>query len=357
MKKRSLPTIREVAKEAGVSTATVSHVFNKSRWVSPETQKVVLEAAARLNYRPSAIARSLSTNITYSVGVVVADLTNPYFSSLVRGIEDNLWGKGYNLFVCNTDEQTAKEASYLQLLLERRVDGVIIAATGHPQPVYQEFISHQIPLVFVDRRPPERYGLTVETDNYDAGYATCKYLIELGHQQIAFIGRNLFLSTVVGRVSGYRQALLDHRLPVREELIRTTEANIPIACQTAKELLRLPQAPTAIIAGNQIMALGALHAIQDLGLSCPEDVSFIGFDDHPWAPLFSPPLTVVKLPIAEMCVATVEILLNEVDQKRVQSPLRTDSHSAQEEPADQIFKAELILRGSCAPPPLTNPKL
>src|SRR5512142_1390348 len=134
-----MATIRDVAKMAGVSTATVSHVINKSRHVNPETRQALLAAIARLNYRPSAIARSLTTSITRTVGVLVADITNPFFAALVRGIEDRLSSRDYNLIVCNTDERADKEAQYLELLLTRRVDGVIVAPTGAPQPLFSEF--------------------------------------------------------------------------------------------------------------------------------------------------------------------------------------------------------------------------
>ncbi|MEW5719591.1 MAG: LacI family DNA-binding transcriptional regulator, partial [Chloroflexota bacterium] len=142
-----MPTIRDVAELAGVSTATVSHVINDSHAVRPDTRRRVLAAIERLNYRPSAIARSLTTSVTRSIGVMVADITNPFFGAIVRGIEDRLETHGYNLIVCNTDEQASREARYLELLLARRVDGMIIAPTGEPQPLLREFVAHNIPLV------------------------------------------------------------------------------------------------------------------------------------------------------------------------------------------------------------------
>jgi len=168
--RRNLPTIREVAKKANVSTATVSHVFNNTRYVSEETRNLVLEAAKSLSYQPSSIARSLSTNNTKIVGMLVVDVLNPFFAFLTQGISELLWDKGYTFLLCSTHEDPKKEKYFLQDLLERRVDGIIISPTGFDQPIVKDFQRHEIPLVFIDRHPPEGYGPVIQTDNVKAGY-------------------------------------------------------------------------------------------------------------------------------------------------------------------------------------------
>ncbi|MBI5302269.1 MAG: LacI family DNA-binding transcriptional regulator [Chloroflexi bacterium] len=335
-----MPTIRDVAKLARVSTATVSHVLNESRWVAPDTRRAVMRAVAKLNYRPSAIAQMLSTSITHTVGVLVADITNPFFASLVRGIEDRLSAKKYNLIVCNTDEAPDKEARYLELLLARRVDGVIVAPTGTAQPILHEFVAQKIPLVFVDRRPTENLGPVIAVDNFDASHCATQYLIELGHRRIAILARNPTLSTVAGRISGYRKALRARRIGIDASLIAITDQSLDAAFESARTLLTLPKRPTALVATNYLMALGALRAMKELRLNCPDDVSLVCFDDQPWAPLFAPSLTVVAQPVAAMCDAAVDTLLRAIESRRGREakPIALP---------DVTLKAELVVRASC----------
>lgn len=332
-----MPTIRDVAKLAGVSTATVSHVLNNSRPVLPETRRQVLTAIERLNYRPSAIARSLTTNITRTIAVMVADITNPFFASIVRGIEDRLEPHGYNLIVCNTDEQADREARYLELLLARRVDGVIVAPTGEAQPLFHEFSNHHIPLVFIDRKPPQPHGPLVAVDNHAIGYAATDYLLRLGHRRIAILARKPMLSTVTGRLGGYRQAFIDHRLAVDESLICITEHDLDAVANSARRLLSTTRRATAIIATNQIMSLGVLQAMQDERLKCPDDVSLICFDDNPWVALFTPPLTAVRQPVAELCDAAINTLRQALRNKSMEEKILPDV----------LLKANLIERASC----------
>lgn len=339
-----MATIRDVAKLAGVSTATVSHVLNNSRPVMQDTRQSVLDAIARLNYRPSAIARSLTTSVTRTVGVLVADITNPFFAALVRGIEDRLSAREYNLIVCNTDEQSEKEAQYLELLLTRRVDGVIVAPTGAPQPLFSEFVEQKIPLVFIDRLPPEKHGTCITADNAAAAYCATEYLVELGHRRIGILARNPSLSTVIGRLSGYRQALSGHQIPTDESLIAITDQNVNAAFAGAQRLLTMPDRPSAIIATNLNMMLGLLHALQAQDLTCPRDLSIICFDDHPWAPFFTPPLTVIRQPVPKMCEAAVETLLTTIENGRGKRDLSNPATLA-----DIVIKAELVKRASCQP--------
>lgn len=339
-----MPTIRDVAKRAGVSTATVSHVLNQSRPVTPQTRQHVLDAIAQLNYRPSAIARSLTTSVTRAVGVLVADITNPFFAAVVRGIEDRLSARDYNLIVCNTDEAPEKEERYLELLLTRRVDGLIVAPTGVPQSVYEEFRAQQIPLVFIDRYPPESDGPVISADNFAAGYAATEHLIELGHRRIAILARNPALSTVMGRVGGYRRALTDHGLKQDDRLVCLVESTVDSAFRATHALLTSADAPTAIVATNLAMMLGLLRALHELDLKCPDDLSIVCFDDHPWAPFFTPPLTVIQQPVAAMCDAAVRTLMDAIDVHRRQ---KGAPDGAVPKLPDVVVRADLIRRASC----------
>lgn len=344
MRRKSVPTIRDVAREANVSTATVSHVFNNTRWVSPSTRQAVLDAAARLNYRPSAIARSLTTRRTHAIGVVVADVLNPFFSSIIRGVEDGLWRQGHSLIVCSTDEQPDKEAYYLRLLLERRVDGILIAPTGADQPIFDEIQYHHIPMVFIDRRPSEPYGPMIETDNVQAGYLATRYLLQLGHRRIAILARRPSLSTVVSRVQGYKQALAEFQLANEAAMVVTVNPRQEAAFQATCRLLQDDDAPTALIATNHIMTLGVLTALKTAKIRCPEDVSIVAFDDLPWLELLAPPLTAIRHPIAELCSIAVEMLLKAVDESSGEG-----QESATAAFPTVMLPPILIERGSCRP--------
>lgn len=333
-----MPTIRDVAKLANVSTATVSHVLTNARPVLPETRQRVLQAIERLNYRPSAIARGLSTRVTHSIAVMVADITNPFFASIVRGIEDRLEPLGYHLIVCNTDEQPEREAHYLELILARRVDGAIVAPTGETQPLFTEFAHHHIPLVFIDRKPPQPYGPVVAVDNFSIGYTATQYLLRLGHRRIAILVREPTLSTVAGRLEGYRQAFADHRVSVNDALIYITPHSLQAARDSARNLFESPERPTAIIATNQTLTLGVLQVMQEKQLTYPGDVSLVCFDDNPWIALFNPPLTAVRQPVAQVCEAAVATLRRAIQQRdQSVSPILDTV----------LLQAELIERASC----------
>ena len=345
MPKRNLPTIREVAKKANVSTATVSHVFNNTRYVTEETRELVLEAAKFLNYQPSSIARSLSTNNTKIVGMLVVDVLNPFFAYLIQGISELLWDKGYNLLLCSTHEDPKKEKYFLQDLLERRVDGIIISPTGFDQPIIQDFQRHEIPLVFIDRHPPEDYGPVIQTDNVKAGYMSTKHLLELGHRRIMLMTRNPFLSTVRGRMEGYRQAFAEVDIPVDEELIKVIEQRQDSAQEATVKALQMENPPTAIIATNHVITLGVLEGIKDLNIRIPDDISIIGFDDLPWYSLLTPPLTAIQHPITSICERSVEVLseMMSISENQTNNLTPQIYHNF----SNIFLKPKLIERGSC----------
>lgn len=346
-----MATIRDVAELAGVSTATVSHVINNTRTVLPDTRESVLAAVAQLNYRPSAIARSLSTSITHTVGIVVADITNPFFAELVRGIETRLALADYNLIVCNTDERPERERRYLDLLYGRRVDGVIISSTGGDHSIYNAYVRSGIPLVFVDRQPPQRYGPSITGDNVRAGFAATTHLLDLGHRRVAILLRHPTLSTAAGRLAGFRQAFEARQIPVPEGFVVVTDSQMDAAYHEAMGLLSRPDRPTAVIAANHLMALGLLRATQEIGLACPEELSLICFDDQPWATLFRPHLTVVAQPVQALCDTAVDLFLGAVQRRLGESDPQIPSSGVGADGEDVVLETQLIVRDSCGPPP------
>lgn len=324
-----------MAELAEVSTATVSHVINGTRVVAPETATRVHQAMRQLKYHPSAIARSLVTRTTSTLGLMVADITNPYSTALVRGVEDVASGSGFNIILCNTDEREDKAIAYARVLLEKRIDGLILAPTGRTLPFIQAFAALSIPIILVDRRASDATLPLVGIDNIAAAQNAVRHLIADGHQRIGSVSGPLAVSTDIDRVEGYRRALAEAGIGPCDELIRSSQGPPTPADGEAgtRELLALPEPPTAVIATNSLVMAGVLAACSDLGVSCPDDLAVIGFDDHEWAPIFTPPLTVVRQPTYEIGATAAALLLNAIAGEPV--------------PDVVLLEARLVVRASC----------
>lgn len=328
-------TIRDVAQRAGVSKSTVSHVVNGTRFVEEETRQRVLLAIQELGFRPSTIARSLTTNRTQTIGVIVSDTSNHFFGELIRGIESVVSAASYSLIVCNTDETLELEERYLNLLLAHQVDGIIAAATSQRWAALEIAALKQMPIVFVDRtfegmddRP------YVGADNYGGAYMGTAHLISHGYQRIGILAGFQRLSSMRERLAGFRQALHDHHIPLPEEWIVTSVLSPEAGRDATMRILSLPNRPRALFINNNFLSLGALLAIKDLGLRCPEDIAIVGFDDHPWAAVANPPLTVVRQPVCEVGEQAAKIVLGLLDGAEVPEP-------------KIILNCELVIRESC----------
>lgn len=330
------PTMDDVARQAGVSKTTVSHVINNTRFVEEATRQRVLQAVAELGYRPSAVARSLTTNRTQTIGVIVSDASNHFFAEVLQGIEDVLRPVNYALITCNTAEVLEREAHYLDLLMRQRVDGIIAAATSQPWDILTDFESEHMPVVFVDRTFEGLDGSFVGVDNQGGAYQGTTCLIECGYRQIGILAGFQRLSTMRERLAGFRQALQDHGISLPEEWVVTSPLSIEAGCQTMQKLLTLPERPRAVFASNNLLSLGALLAIQELGLRCPEDIALVGFDDHPWAAVSDPPLTVVRQPARQLGQKAAEILLALINGEEPPEPR-------------VLLECELVSRQSCCP--------
>jgi LacI family transcriptional regulator len=334
--------IRDVADRAGVSTATVSHVINHTRFVREETRRKVLDAVEALNYHPSAIARGLATNTTRTIGLIISDITNPFFTAVARGVEDAFNQYGYHTIFCNSDEDPAREDEYLRLLFAHHIDGLIIAPTG----VYSERLIHmaeaEVPIVLLDRGAPGINAPLVEVDNEGGAYQATHYLITLGHRRIGILTGLETISTLALRLNGYKRALQEAGIAIDENLIvradprsyknqpysaesplsmaMTNLQMTPSAFLALQTLLDLPDCPTALFVTNNQMTLGTLQAFRERNLHCPEDVSLISFDDHDWAPLFAPPLTVVRQPTYQLGQTSAKLLLKLINHEQFETP-------------------------------------
>jgi len=330
-------TIQDVAKAAGVSTATVSHVINNSRYVRPETRQRVLEAIDKLRYRRDGVARSLRRSSTGTIGLMISDISNPFFSDLVRGVEDAVYGanKGYNLVLCNTDEDPSKERLYLDVMLEKRIDGLIMAPVGGNRGTLAGLIDDGFPVVFVDRDLPDLLADSVMVDNRKAAFELIGHLNGLGHRKIALMHAELTADSIEERLTGYRLALETAGIAVDPGLLFHSGSSIADARAAALAFIDSGKDVSAVFCTNNFMTLGFLQAMNDRGMKCPDDLAVVGFDDFPWASAFHPQLTVVAQPAAAIGKEGVSLMLARL---AAEAPV---------EPVRRVLKAQLVVRESC----------
>jgi len=310
-------TIKDVATRAGVSKTTVSHVINATRFVEEETRQKVLLAIQELSYRPSAAARSLTTKRTGTVGIVISDSSNPFFGELLMGVEEVLRPQNYALIICNTNETLEYEAHYLNLLLNQRVDGIIAAATSQPWIELSKAEVQHTPVVFVDRVFDNLDGFYVGVDNKAGAYQGTKYLIQCGYRKIGILAGLDRLSTMRERLDGYCHALQDAGLAVNREWIISSQLSVDGGRQAMRELFSQADVPEALFINNNLLALGALLEMRELSLCCAEDIGMVCFDDHPWAAVSCPPLTVVRQPTRKIGQVSAEMILALVNHQTV----------------------------------------
>lgn len=306
-KKTRVPTIQDVARLAKVAPATVSNVLNGSRPVAEIRKERVLAAVKALGYRPNALAASLRRKETRTIGIVVPDLTNPFFGALVHRIEELAAESDYQILLVSSNEDPKQEAARIRTLLDRRIDGLIVA----PARDEVEAVSHPIgalpPTVLVDRG----FGLpgfdTIGADNVEAAYRGCKHLLELGHRDIALIAMDPKLANFADRIAGYRKALAEAGVGRRARVV-TGGLDVE-SCRTAIEReLRRPQRPTAIFAASYVATLGAIKAIRAVGLDLPSDVSLLGIDDADWMEALHPYISAVAQPVEQMAAEAWRLL-------------------------------------------------
>lgn len=332
LKKR--PSINDVALKAGVSKSTVSHVINGTRYVETETKQHVLEVIEELGYRPSLIARSLTTNRTQMIGVIVSDTSNNFFGELIRGVERVFSGLNYGLIVCNTDEILEREEHYINLLLSQQVDGIIAAATTQRWQAVELAEMKNEPIVFVDREFEGMDRPYVGADNLNGAYIGTKHLIDCGYREIGILAGFQRLSAMRERLDGFKKALNDHRIFLPDEWIQFSPLSAEAGKEAALALLSRPDRPRALFVNNNFLSLGALQALKELGLRCPEDIALVGFDDHPWASVSAPPLTVMRQPVLEIGATAARILLTMIDGAGI--PQNRN-----------LLACELVIRESC----------
>jgi LacI family transcriptional regulator len=315
IQENKMPTIHDVAKRAGVGSITVSRVINNSGYISSDTRERVQKAIVELGYVPNTLARSLRSRRTDTVALVVTDITNPFFTTLARGVEDAANEAGFTVIFCNTDESATKEEKYLNVLLQKQVDGILLVPTQSSLGTIQQILNHGTPVVVLDRRIPAMDVDTVRCDSVDGAYQLTKYLISLGHRQIAVMSGAVGVSTADDRVAGYRKALEECGISISDRYILRGEFTPDSGYSMTKQAINLPLRPTALIAANNFITIGAMKALQEVGVEVPEDMALAGFDDLPPAIVTFPFFTVVSQPAYEMGRQAMQLLLKRLKNK------------------------------------------
>lgn len=337
LERELMPTMKDVAKRAGVSLGTVSNALNGRASVSEENRKKVMDAVETLNYRPNFIARNLKTNTTKSLGLVIPDISNPYYPELARGVEDTARKFGYSVLLCNNDRSQSKEREYVRILLEKKMDGIILVK---PRLEAEEIAETQklCPLVLVDADYDLRMNIdSIDVDDENAILDALALLYDYHHRRIAFIRGLSDSKSSRKRQEAYRRFLKDKNLPYNEDLVVSGDYNWISGYNCTVELLRGIRPPTAIIAANDLMAIGAMKAVYERGLRIPDDISVLGYDDIEMASVSMPPLTTVRQPKYEIGALSVETMLKRLESK--------NDFTRQPRQALEL-KTNIILRGS-----------
>jgi len=330
-----VPTISDVAVKAGVSPATVSRVIQGAKNVHPATREKVERAIEELGYVPSAVAQSLRSKRTRSLALLVSDITNPFWTTIARGVEDEAQGQGYSVLLCNTDESLAKQQRYLDLLIGQQVDGVIIAPFDSDAQHLDKLRQRNIPTVIIDRRIEGWEVDSVRGDSVSGAQALVQHLIQLGHRQIAVVSGPRNTSTAEDRITGYRRALEAAGIPVDSRLIRRGEYRATIGEELTHQLLDEGLRPTAVFATNNAIAMGVIDALAKRGLRIPQDLALVSFDDLPDISHLFPFLTVLAQPAYDMGANAAQLLLSRL------------SSEVNLRPRHVVLPSRLIVRHSC----------
>ena len=338
-KKKSV-SIDDIAKYAGVSKSTVSRILSNKGKFAEDTRDKVLQVVKKLNYSPSMIARSLRNRRTKAVGLLLPNIANPFFSEIMKGVEDVASENGYVVILCSSNEDTEKEFMYFHIFENRWIDGIIysgVTGTKEEAQNIRVVLEQEIPVVLMDREIEDYFASVVMIDNEKAAYDATTYCLELGHKRIGFIAAPLKVRIFAKRLEGYRKALQKYGIEFDESLVVEDNMTIKSGSLAGKELLARKDPPTAIFGSNDLMAIGAIKEIQGSGLKVPENISIIGFDDILTASLVTPSLTTIAQPKYEMGVEAMNLLIRMIEKKGASK-------------SKIVLDTQLVVRESTAPP-------
>jgi LacI family transcriptional regulator len=326
--------IKDVAKRAGVAPITVSRCINNSGYCSVETRLRIEEAVNELGFVPNRLASGLRSKRTNTLALVVTDITNPFFTLMARGVEDIASQAGYTVIFCNTDESVSKEKMYLQMLLEKRVDGLLLVPAQNGNEPISLFNKHETPIVILDRRVPDLKADVVRCDSEGGAYELTRLLLSLGHREIAILNGPQGVSTADDRLIGYRRALVEAGVPADQSREFYGAFNQESGAEMTRRALSAVKKPTALFATNNFITFGALRTLEELSFHVPDDIALVGFDDLPSALVTFPFLTVAAQPAYEMGRKAMEVLLNKL------------GYGASDQCQEVVLPVEIIVRKS-----------
>ncbi len=339
-------TIKDIAREAGVSHTTVSRALHSSPLISTATGERVRKIADHLGYMPSVAARSLKTNRSQVLGVIVSSIEDPYFSEILQGIEDTARETGYSLFMAASGHDLENERWIVQSMREHRVDGVIICSTPFSAGEGRRFLGYGTPIVVINNQSAEEYPYAIYHDDVDGSRQLTRHLIQLGHRRIVYLGNSLSGRTTHDRLEGFRLEMEAAWLKIMEGTVHQVGGGGPEeGAQALAHFLNLPTRPTAYLCFNDMMAIGLLQGLQQAGLRVPEDCSVAGFDNIKFSAYTNPPLTTFDQPKKILGSEAARLMLNLLDPEKGNQNL-PDS-------IIRVQKGKLLVRGSTAPPPFT----
>ncbi|MFW5790337.1 MAG: LacI family DNA-binding transcriptional regulator [Bacillota bacterium] len=334
-------TIKDIAKKSGVSVTTVSRVLNEKPDVNDQTRAKVLKIIEESNYRPNGMARSLVINQTYSIGLIIPDINNPYFPEVARGVEDQAQDSSYSVIFSSTDNKLEREKDVIDLMLHKRVDGLIVSLSLANRSILERLEAKNIPVVQLDRKIPDSIYPAVMIDNQRSAYKAVQFLIDQGYSNIAHITGDL--KTVPGqrREDGYRKAILDNNLRLDEESIIEGDFSKKSGYKAMVKMIDEGNLPEAIFAANDLMAIGVLEVCRERNIKVPEDLVIIGHDDISIANLVYPSLTTMAQPKYKLGKKASQLLIDLIEIKQ-----RKGSLEAKDFFADQVLETRLIRRES-----------
>jgi len=329
--------IKDVAKKAGVSTATVSRVLGNFTGVRDKTRKKVFKATSELNYEINAVARSLRQKKTNSIGIIVGNVLSQFYSVIAKSVEDTANKFGYNTILCNGDENPEKELNYLKVLKSNRVDGIILTPTGKNSEYVQHLINSRTKVVLLDRLIEGVDCDAVLVDNANGAYQAVKHLIDQGYKKIGIVNGYLDRTTGAERLKGYLHALEEAGIAKDDSLIKIGDFKKESGKKLTQELLEQPYRPDAIFTTNIDMSMGALITIKEMGLTIPDDIGIVCFDDSDWALILEPSITVIRQPVYQLGSIAAELLIKEIED---------EEKNLYHKPTVVTLNTELIIRES-----------
>jgi DNA-binding LacI/PurR family transcriptional regulator len=333
-------TIKDIARQAGVSHTTVSRALHNSPLLSKETIQRIQMIASELGYHPSFAARSLKTNRSQALGVIVSHIADPFFSEILQGIDDVAQANGYSLFIAAAQHDPQRESAIVQSMRDHSVDGVILCSPQLPVEQSQQLQSYNIPIVAINNQSEEDYSHSIYHDDMDGGRQACEYLVGLGHQRIAYLGDASSGRTTRERLSGFKQVMLEHELAIPNDYIHQVPGNSFLdGLEAADYFLSLPIIPSAIICYNDILAIGLMKGLILAGVHIPQDVSLTGFDNIQFSNFTNPPLTTIDQPKRFLGAEAARMMLS-----RLTSTCSSDGSIVKR------LKGNLLIRQSTAPP-------